>query len=65
MKLKTEIAPRFKEHPAGFTRIEYLGRRRNDKAQVAMIEILGNPVEQFERDEEELEKDQYGLQTYW
>ena len=47
-KLTTEIAPRFKDRPAGFTRIEYLGRRRNDKAKVAMIEIIGNPVEEYD-----------------
>ena len=51
-KLTTEIAPRFKDLPAGFTRIEYLGRRKNDKAQVAMIEFIGNPIEEYEKNEE-------------
>ena len=64
-KLTTEIAPRFKDRPAGFTRIEYLGRRRNDKAKVAMIEIIGNPVEEYEKNELELEKEQHDLQTFW
>ena len=31
-KVREEIAPRFKDLPAGFTRVEYLGRRMNDKA---------------------------------
>lgn len=37
------IAPRFKTLPAGFTRIEYLGNRKVDKARTAMIELIGNP----------------------
>jgi large subunit ribosomal protein L17 len=41
-KLTNEIAPRFAELPAGFTRVELLGKRSVDKGDAAMIEILGN-----------------------
>ena len=34
-KLQNEIAPRFKELPAGFTRVTSLGKRLNDKANVS------------------------------
>ena len=51
-KLRDEIAPRFEDLQAGFTRVTYLGRRRNDKAQVGMIELLGNPIEEYEKEEE-------------
>jgi len=64
-KLKEEIAPRFKNLPAGFTRISYIGRRNNDKAQAAYIELLGNPIEEYEKNEEALEKEEFGLQSYW
>jgi large subunit ribosomal protein L17 len=41
-KLFNEIAPRFNELPAGFTRVELLGKRKSDKGDAAIIEILGN-----------------------
>ena len=41
-KIKEEIAPRFRKLPAGFTRVESRGTRHVDKAQVGMIEIMGN-----------------------
>ena len=47
-KIKEEIAPRYKDHAAGFTRVEFIGRRRNDKAQIAIIELMGNPMQEFE-----------------
>ena len=55
--LLTKIAPRFNELPAGFTRIEKLGRRGIDKAEVCMIELIGNAQSEFERNEEEVERE--------
>ena len=51
-KLTREIAPRFEEkgQHAGFTRIEAIGRRKPDGAQLALIEILGNPIQEWEKD---------------
>ena len=46
-KVRDEIAPRFKDLPAGFTRIEFLGNRLNDKASVSMIELIGNEIAEF------------------
>ena len=54
-KLRDEIVPRFKDLPAGFTRVKYLGRRSNDKAKVGMIELIGNPIEIEEKEEEQAE----------
>jgi large subunit ribosomal protein L17 len=54
-KLKETIAPRFKDLPAGFTRVEFLGPRKVDKGKAAMIEILKNPYSEFERNEELVE----------
>ena len=44
-RLTREVAPRFDEMglKAGFTRIEPLGRRKPDRAKMAIIELIGNP----------------------
>jgi large subunit ribosomal protein L17 len=49
-KLHTEIAPRFEERNlrAGFTKIEDIGPRKNDRAKMAMIEIMYNPLQLYE-----------------
>ena len=64
-KLQSEIAPRFKDLPAGFTRVTSLGKRQNDKADVGLIEFLGNPIEEYEKAEEKAEISQYNLESYW
>ena len=65
VNLLTKVAPRFTELPAGFTRIEKLGRRGIDKAQVATIELIGNAQSEFERNEEEVERESNGIKTFW
>jgi len=40
-KLFSELGPRFKERPGGYTRIVKLGLRSGDGAQMAMFELLG------------------------
>lgn len=42
-RLSEIIAPRFGSLQAGYSRIEFIGRRTNDKSQTAMIELIGNP----------------------
>ena len=59
------IAPRFSSLPAGFTRIQRLPRRRNDKAEASVIEILGNKQSEFEKNEEAVEKEEYGIKSFW
>ncbi|HLB94314.1 MAG TPA: 50S ribosomal protein L17, partial [Candidatus Babeliales bacterium] len=38
LKLFTDIAPKYKDRPGGYTRIIALGRRPSDTAQVARLE---------------------------
>jgi large subunit ribosomal protein L17 len=64
-RLNTEIAPRFEDLDAGFTRVEYLGRRNNDKARMAMIEFTKNPIREYEKNEEALEKEDFDLKSFW
>jgi large subunit ribosomal protein L17 len=45
-RLFDELGERFKDRPGGYTRIIKLGRRSGDGAELAMIELLGNPREQ-------------------
>jgi hypothetical protein len=63
--LTQSIAPRFKSLPAGFTRIEYIGNRTNDRSKTAMIELINNPQAEFEKNEEAVEKDAYGIKSFW
>ena len=64
-KLKEEIAPRFESHPAGFTKVSFLGLRKYDKGKAAMIEILGNPYTEYEKNEELVEIETRGIKTVW
>ena len=49
-KLKQEIEPRFREEglKAGFTRVIMTGRRQNDRAKMATIELINNPMQLWE-----------------
>ena len=44
-RLFDELGERFKDRPGGYTRIMKLGRRAGDGAELAIIELLGNPRE--------------------
>ena len=44
-RLFDEFGERFKDRPGGYTRIIKLGRRAGDGAELAIIELLGNPRE--------------------
>ncbi len=57
--------PRFENQPAGFTRVKYLGLRRNDRARMAYIEIIGNAIETYEKNEYQNQKERLGLQSFW
>jgi large subunit ribosomal protein L17 len=63
--VKEQYVPRFENQPAGFTRIKYLGLRRNDRARMAYIEIIGNEIENYEKNEYQNERDRLGLQSFW
>jgi large subunit ribosomal protein L17 len=42
-RLFDELGERFRDRPGGYTRIIKLGRRAGDGAELAIIELLGNP----------------------
>jgi len=64
-KIKEEIAPRFRKLPAGFTKVMSMGKRANDLAPVGMIELMGNEFQEVTRNRIEVDKEQYGIETFW
>ena len=49
--MENEIAPRFEDLPGGYTRVKRIGNRKGDNADMSYIEILGNPMIEFEKNE--------------
>jgi len=45
-KLFSELGPRYKERPGGYTRILKCGYRAGDNAQMAMVELVDRPIEE-------------------
>ncbi len=45
-KLFSELGPRYKERPGGYTRILKCGFRSGDKAPMALVELVDRPVEE-------------------
>lgn len=64
-RLYNVIAPRFASLPAGFTRIEFTGKRSQDKSETAIIELIGNDQSEFEKNEDAVEKEESGVKTFW
>jgi len=45
-KLFSELGPRYKERPGGYTRILKCGFRSGDKAPMALVELVDRPIEE-------------------
>ena len=49
-RLFDELGERYKDRPGGYTRIIKMGRRAGDGAELAMLELLGNPREREQQE---------------
>ena len=56
-KLFTNIAPRMKERPGGYTRILKLGERPGDAAEVVILELVDYKLDAGEASEKKAKKD--------
>ena len=66
-KLSRELGPRYAEEgpAAGFTRVEKLGPRPNDRAMMARIELVNNPYQVWEERQEAQRADDLGKPSFW
>jgi large subunit ribosomal protein L17 len=48
-KLFNELGPRFSERPGAYTRIVKIGPRRGDRADMAMLELIGTEFKKKEK----------------
>ena len=55
----------YSDHLGGFVRVKYLGERKNDRARMAYIEYVNNPINLYEKNEFNQEKERLGLQSFW
>ena len=66
-KLNKEIAPRYRDQglKGGFTRVVMTGRRENDRAKMATIELVNNPMYLYEQRERANELESLGKPSVW
>jgi hypothetical protein len=46
-------------------RVKYLGLRNHDRAKIAYIEYIRNPIELYENNEKLQEREKTGLPSFW
>ena len=65
IKMRKEVVPLMRRLDCGFTKITHLGRRKNDSAEMGMIELVGNKYLKEEKNEQQITLEMNDMMSFW
>ena len=65
IKMRKEVVPLMRRLDCGFTKITHLGRRKNDSAEMGMIELVNNKYLKEEKNEQQITLEMNDMMSFW